>query len=180
MVDPDGKFAGQHLKEFDGKQSQSATKEGLEGENERRFVFAGLKRAWDNNMNVPLAFSPNIMKNTLNMAYLGLMLLTFMTVHLFQFRFGDTSQFGGFKARPPPYLINFFWGATPTPGAPDRAGRGPGIGPGFPAWRPPLGALAFLCSVEASFLCSVDDEEDRWKTTLKPLSMFGQSLCPPF
>ena len=109
MVDPDGKFAGQHLKEFDGKQSQSATKEGLEGENERRFVFAGLKRAWDNNMNVPLAFSPNIMKNTLNMAYLGLMLLTFMTVHLFQFRFGDTSQFGGFKARPPPYLINFFW-----------------------------------------------------------------------
>ena len=52
MVDPDGKFAGQHLKEFDGKQSQSATKEGLEGENERRFVFAGLKRAWDNNMNV--------------------------------------------------------------------------------------------------------------------------------
>ena len=86
-MDPDGKFAGEHLKEFDGKQSQSATKEGLEGENERRFVFAGLKRVWDNNMNVPLAFSPNIMKNTLNMAYLGLMLLTFMIVHLFQFRF---------------------------------------------------------------------------------------------
>merc|ERR1719419_151559 len=39
----------------------------------------------------------------------GLMLLTFMTIHLFQFRFGDTDQFGPYYVRPPPYLINF-WG----------------------------------------------------------------------
>ena len=49
------------------------------------------------------------------------MLLTFMTIHLlrgmrclvtllrFQFRFGDTDQFGPYYIRPPPYLINF-WG----------------------------------------------------------------------
>merc|ERR1719213_777070 len=36
------------------------------------------------------------------------MLLTFMTIHLFQFRFGDTAQFGPYMIRPPPYLINFY------------------------------------------------------------------------
>merc|ERR1712032_204741 len=45
----------------------------------------------------------------LNLAITGLMLLTFMTIHLFQFRFGDTDQFGPYFIRPPPYLINF-WG----------------------------------------------------------------------
>merc|ERR1711930_4893 len=45
----------------------------------------------------------------LNLAISGLMLLTFMTIHLFQFRFGDTEQFGPYYIRPPPYLINF-WG----------------------------------------------------------------------
>merc|ERR1711865_1110992 len=38
----------------------------------------------------------------------GLMLLTFMTIHLLQFRFGDTAQFGPYMIRPPPYLINFY------------------------------------------------------------------------
>ena len=47
--------------------------------------------------------------NVLNLAISGLMLLTFMTIHLFQFRFGDTDQFGPYYIRPPPYLINF-WG----------------------------------------------------------------------
>jgi len=32
-----------------------------------------------------------------------------MTIHLFQFRFGDTEIYGGYMLRPPPYLINF-WG----------------------------------------------------------------------
>merc|ERR1712084_8055 len=44
-----------------------------------------------------------------NLAVTGLMLLTFMTIHLFQFRFGDTEQFGPYFLRPPRYLINF-WG----------------------------------------------------------------------
>merc|ERR1712048_398509 len=44
-----------------------------------------------------------------NLIITGLILLTFMTIHLFQFRFGDTSVFGGYMLRPPPYLINF-WG----------------------------------------------------------------------
>jgi predicted heme/steroid binding protein len=75
-------------------------------------VFAGLKRTWDNKMNLPLSalIKPmNPFTNQLNLAISGLMLLTFMTIHLFQFRFGDTSQFGDFLIRPPPYLINF-WG----------------------------------------------------------------------
>merc|ERR1712050_523841 len=41
--------------------------------------------------------------------YTGIMLLTFMTIHLFQFRFGDTDQFGDYMIRSPPWLINF-WG----------------------------------------------------------------------
>merc|ERR550532_3190294 len=35
--------------------------------------------------------------------------MTFMTIHLFQFRFGDNDQFGPYYIRPPPFLINF-WG----------------------------------------------------------------------
>jgi len=45
----------------------------------------------------------------LNLAITGLMLFTFMTIHLFQFRFGDTDQFGDYFIRPPQFLINF-WG----------------------------------------------------------------------
>merc|ERR1712187_601682 len=36
-------------------------------------------------------------------AITGIALLTFMTVHLFQFRFGETQQF---KLCSPPYLVN--------------------------------------------------------------------------
>jgi len=39
----------------------------------------------------------------LNLAFSGVALLTFMTIHLFQFRFGETQQY---MVRPPPYFIN--------------------------------------------------------------------------
>jgi len=68
-------------------------------------VFVGLKRTWD--MKLALVKSQGL--SALNLAISGLMLLTFMTIHLFQFRFGDTEQFGPYYVRPPPYLINF-WG----------------------------------------------------------------------
>merc|ERR1719240_2479016 len=68
-------------------------------------VFVGLKRTWD----MKLALVKNQGISVLNLAISGLMLLTFMTIHLFQFRFGDTDQFGPYYVRPPPYLINF-WG----------------------------------------------------------------------
>merc|ERR1712217_150462 len=70
-------------------------------------VFVGLKRTWD--MKLALAKSQGF--DALNLAVSGLMLLSFMTIHLFQFRFGDTDQFGPYYIRPPPYLINF-WGIT--------------------------------------------------------------------
>jgi succinate dehydrogenase hydrophobic anchor subunit len=68
-------------------------------------VFVGMKRTWD--MKLSLAKSQGV--GVLNLAISGLTLLTFMTIHLFQFRFGDTSQFGPYMLRPPPYLLNF-WG----------------------------------------------------------------------
>merc|ERR1711957_512019 len=68
-------------------------------------VFVGLKRTWD--MKLALVKSQGI--SALNLAISGLMLLTFMTIHLFQFRFGDTDQFGPYYLRPPNYLINI-WG----------------------------------------------------------------------
>merc|ERR1711920_226422 len=70
-------------------------------------VAVGLKRTWDQK----LALVKSQGLSVLNLAITGLMLLTFMTVHLFQFRFGDTDQFGPYYIRPPPYLINF-WGIT--------------------------------------------------------------------
>ncbi|KAL9139005.1 succinate dehydrogenaase [Amphidinium carterae] len=66
-------------------------------------VFVGLKRTWD--MKLSMGFK----SGALNLAVTGLALLAFMTIHLFQFRFGDTAQFGPYMLRPPPYLINF-WG----------------------------------------------------------------------
>jgi len=68
-------------------------------------VTVGLKRTWD----MKLALAKSQGPAALNLAISGLMLLTFMTIHLFQFRFGDTEQFGPYYLRPPPYLINF-WG----------------------------------------------------------------------
>merc|ERR1711988_1460852 len=64
-------------------------------------VFVGLKRTWD------MKLGMGIKSGQLNLAITGLMLLTFMTIHLFQFRFGDTDQFGPYYVRPPPFLINF-------------------------------------------------------------------------
>lgn len=66
-------------------------------------VFVGLKRTWDMKLTMGVA------SGQLNLAISGIMLLTFMTIHLFQFRFGDTSVFGPFFIRPPTYLINI-WG----------------------------------------------------------------------
>jgi len=43
--------------------------------------------------------------SVLNLAMTGLMLMTFMTVHLFQFRFGDTDQFGPYYIQPPQFMI---------------------------------------------------------------------------
>merc|ERR1711953_1526788 len=68
-------------------------------------VFVGLKRTWDISLKRVKTSGPSV----LYLAITGLMLLTFMTIHLFQFRFGDTEQFGGYMLRPPPYLINI-WG----------------------------------------------------------------------
>merc|ERR1719195_999511 len=66
-------------------------------------VAVGLKRTWDQK----LALVKNQGLSVLNLAMTGLMLMTFMTIHLFQFRFGDTDQFGPYYIRPPPFMVNF-------------------------------------------------------------------------
>merc|ERR1712118_229346 len=50
-------------------------------------VFVGLKRTWDINLNYTVA------SGQLNLAITGVLLLTFMTIHLFQFRFGATEPY---------------------------------------------------------------------------------------
>merc|ERR1712129_602468 len=60
-------------------------------------VFVALKRTWDISLGYPVS------SGKLNLAITGIALLTFMTVHLFQFRFGETQPY---KLCPPPYLIN--------------------------------------------------------------------------
>merc|ERR1712050_338888 len=77
-------------------------------------VGVALKRTWDISINYTVA------SGKLNLAISGITLLTFMMIHLFQFRFGDTQPF---KLCPPPYLINvatvlqlrlnLFWVDTP-------------------------------------------------------------------
>merc|ERR1712100_430487 len=66
-------------------------------------VFVGLKRTYDMKLTLGLR------SGQLNLAVTGVMLLAFMTIHLIQFRFGDTEQFGPYMLRPPRFLINF-WG----------------------------------------------------------------------
>merc|ERR1711879_662805 len=61
-------------------------------------VFVALKRTWDISINYTIA------SGKLNLAISGITLLTFMTIHLFQFRFGEIHPF---TLCPPPYLINF-------------------------------------------------------------------------
>merc|ERR1712232_515972 len=60
-------------------------------------VFVALKRTWDINL------SQSVSSGKLNLAITGIALLTFMTVHLFQFRFGETQPF---PLCSPGYLIN--------------------------------------------------------------------------
>merc|ERR1719321_2232270 len=75
-------------------------------------VFVALKRTWDISLNMSIA------SGKMNLAISGVCLLTFMTIHLFQFRFGATDKF---EVCVPPYLINvqtiwkinLFWQAYP-------------------------------------------------------------------
>jgi hypothetical protein len=64
-------------------------------------VFVGLRRTWDKKGMVKSAG----LFPTMNLGLSGVMLLTFMTIHLFQFRFGDTHQY---FLRPPPMLISWY------------------------------------------------------------------------
>merc|ERR1719265_2603425 len=64
-------------------------------------VFVGLKRSWDKKKMIKTAG----MWETMKLAITGVMLLAFMTIHLFQFRFGDTTAWT-FMVRPPPCLIS--------------------------------------------------------------------------
>jgi hypothetical protein len=77
-------------------------------------VFVAMKRTWDISLNYPVS------SGQLNLAISGVCLLTFMTIHLFQFRFGDANPY---LLRPPPYFINLwpgimtlslFWVKDPT------------------------------------------------------------------
>merc|ERR550537_404759 len=61
-------------------------------------VAVATKRTWD----ISLNYTPASGK--LNLAFSGALLLTYMTIHLFQFRFGDTEPY---MLRPPPYFVNF-------------------------------------------------------------------------
>jgi len=80
-------------------------------------MFVGLGRTWQ--MVVPNIASVKDIWARMQLALTGLMLGTFMTIHLFQFRFGDTHQY---YIRPPPMLIswygiphlNLFWTKDPT------------------------------------------------------------------
>jgi len=60
-------------------------------------VIVALKRTWD----ISLGYS--ISSGKLNLAITGVLLLIYMTIHLFQFRFGATTPY---YVRPPPYLVN--------------------------------------------------------------------------
>merc|ERR1712054_49332 len=61
-------------------------------------VIVALKRTWDISMNYSIG------SGKLNLILSGVALLTFMSIHLFQFRFGDAQPY---KICPPPYFINF-------------------------------------------------------------------------
>merc|ERR1739845_127012 len=81
-------------------------------------VIAGIKRTVSGKLIGGVWAS--LRAGNLNLAISGLTLLTFMTIHLFQFRFGATEPY---NIVPPPYLINFsgilslnlFWSKEGTP-----------------------------------------------------------------
>merc|ERR1712031_130011 len=60
-------------------------------------VAIALKRTWDISINYTIA------SGKMSLAISGILLLTFMCIHLFQFRFGETQ---GYKLCAPPYFIN--------------------------------------------------------------------------
>jgi len=60
-------------------------------------VVVAVKRTWE------ISLKSAVDSGKMNLAISGVMLLTFMTIHLFQFRFGETVDF---YLCPPPYLIN--------------------------------------------------------------------------
>merc|ERR1712113_208855 len=76
-------------------------------------IVVALKRTWD------ISIKYSVESGKLNLAISGVMLLTFMMIHLFQFRFGATEWY---KLCPPPYLVNvqgvlsldLFWVDTPN------------------------------------------------------------------
>jgi hypothetical protein len=61
-------------------------------------VAIALKRTWD------ITTGYAVSSGKWNLAITGILLLIYMTIHLFQFRFGATQPYA---VRPPPYLINF-------------------------------------------------------------------------
>jgi len=69
-------------------------------------IIVALKRTWEISINYTIA------SGKMNLAISGVALLTFMTIHLFQFRFGDTQDY---ELCPPPYYINIkgIFGNTP-------------------------------------------------------------------
>lgn len=91
------------------------------------------------------------------------MLLNFMTIHLFQFRFGDTSVFGPYYIRPPRYLINFqgifsldlFWTKPDTDGltflfggtAMEKVGVRDIYALEYQIFKNPLWATFYICCV---------------------------------
>jgi cytochrome b involved in lipid metabolism len=60
-------------------------------------VLVALKRTWDISINYKVS------EGKMNLAFSGILLLTFMLIHLFQFRFGDTRAY---QLCPPPYFVN--------------------------------------------------------------------------
>merc|ERR1712014_417048 len=69
-------------------------------------VFVGLQRTWNKRKTVANNWAGGKHGEAfdqMKLAISGVMLLTFMTIHLFQFRFGDTWQY---FLRPPPLLIS--------------------------------------------------------------------------
>jgi hypothetical protein len=66
-------------------------------------VTAGLAKTWGR-----IGTKGSIVDGNLNLGMTGIVLLVFMTIHLFQFRFGATEDY---FLRPPPYLV-FFGGIT--------------------------------------------------------------------
>lgn len=79
-------------------------------------VSVALKRTWDINRKATWS------SGKLNLAFTGVLLLTFMTLHLFQFRLADTEKY---LVRPPPWYygginwptllkLQLFWSADET------------------------------------------------------------------